>query len=113
HWRRLLSRRYNQSAILAHSLSKINNIPTWADALQRNRHTAPQGHKNARDRHANVKNVFSVSPQYEERIKGKNIVLIDDVLTTGATVEECTHTLLKAGAAKVNVLTIARIVKAE
>lgn len=41
HWRRLLSRRYNQSAILAHSLSKINNIPTWADALQRNRHTAP------------------------------------------------------------------------
>ncbi len=64
---------------------------------------------NRKERQANVKGAFGLNPHYREHIKGKTIVLIDDVLTTGATVNECSRILLSAGAKKVNVLTLARV----
>ena len=111
HWLRLLNRRYNQAAILAIETAKLGDYICWPDVLTRTRHTPPQGHKNARDRHQNVAKAFDLNPSYTEKISGKNIVLIDDVFTTGATLEECTKVLKAAGAASVNILTIARVVK--
>ena len=81
------------------------------DALIRTRATASQGHLKAKDRFKNVKRAFAVNPRIAESIKGKTIVLVDDVFTTGATVNECTKALLKAGAAKVHVLTLARVAR--
>lgn len=108
---RLLARRYNQAALLAHKFSKETGIPVFLDGLKRVRHTPSQGHLNAGERAKNVKKAFAVTPRYIEQIKGKNILLIDDVYTTGSTVNECARALKKAGAFEVNVLCIARVVK--
>jgi len=108
---RLLSRRYNQSAIMACALSKAVNIPVEYHALRRTRATPVQGHLKAAERHKNVKRAFALCPDREKIIHGKTVVLIDDVFTTGATVKECTKTLLKSGAAKVHVLTLTRVVR--
>ena len=83
------------------------------DALTRTRSTPTQGHLNAGQREKNVKNAFSVRPSCAPHVTGKNILLIDDVYTTGATVSECAKALLKARAATVNILTLARVVRAE
>lgn len=112
HWMRLIKRRYNQAGLMAQSLSRLCGIPYNGRVLRRNRHTPPQGHKRARERVENVQGAFSVSSSAELQIAGKNIVLIDDVYTTGATLEACVHTLLRGGAARVDVLTLARVVKA-
>lgn len=112
HWMRLIKRRYNQAGLIAQSLSKLCSIPYEGRVLHRTRHTPPQGHKRARERVENVHGAFSVPSSAEMQIAGKNIVLIDDVYTTGATLEACVHALLRGGAARVDVLTLARVVKA-
>ncbi len=112
HWLRLIKRRYNQAAVLAHRIGLEAELPVLVDTLIRTRHTPPQGHKGNRDRHANVGGAFDVSPTAAEKIKDKILVLVDDVFTTGATIEECAKTLLAAGAREVRVLTLARVVKA-
>lgn len=106
---RLLARRYNQAAILAQALSKETHVPVMIDGLKRIRATPSQGHLKAAQRHKNVKRAFALNPK--SNIREKTIVLIDDVYTTGATVKECTKVLLKGGAAKVYVLTLARVVR--
>lgn len=111
HRRRLIARRYNQSAIIASAFGKDTEIPVLIDGLIRTRHTPSQGYMNAKDRTQNVRKAFSINPKHEHLIERKNILLIDDVYTTGATVKECTETLLKAGAAMVNVLTVARVAR--
>lgn len=108
---RFLKRRYNQAAILAQSLSKKLDLTYLPDTLQRHRNTPTQGHQSAKDRHKNVKGAFHIPSDKIEHIAGKNILLIDDVFTTGATLDECTKTLKENGAKKVNVLTLARAVK--
>lgn len=111
HWVRLLRRRYNQSAILAQSLARLSQKPCYPDALIRQRNTPTQGHLNAKQRHENVKSAFAVRPKYTQMIAGKNILLVDDVYTTGATIEECAKVLLNAGAQRVDVVTLARVVR--
>ncbi len=111
HRLRLLLRRYNQSALLALGLSDKVGVPALPMAMDRVRATASQGHLSARERLKNVKNAFRVNPKYKDRIRGKTVILIDDVYTTGATVKECSRELLKSGAAKVHVLTLARVVR--
>jgi ComF family protein len=111
HYRRMIARRYNQSAIIAQSLSKASRIPADVDAIKRIRATKVQGFMKAAERHKNVKAAFSLNPKAD--VKGKTIILIDDVFTTGATAKECTKTLLKGGAAKVHILTLARVVREE
>ena len=113
HWRRLLKRRYNQSALIAQRLAKETGLSYQPDILKRIRHTPVQGHLSAKDRYKNVSNAFVVDPWQREKLQGKNLILIDDVYTTGATVEECAEVLYAAGAARVDVLTVARVSKAD
>ena len=110
---RLLARRYNQAALMARALGRETGLPVWPMALQRVRPTPSQGHLKPAQRFANVRKAFAAPPDQAEKIQGKRVVLIDDVLTTGATVQECASVLLKAGAARVDVLTLARVVRAE
>lgn len=109
HWRRLIKRRYNQSAVIAQRLSRETGLAYVPEALKRIRHTPVQGHLSARERYKNVSKAFSVDLKQRDVIKDKKIVLIDDVYTTGATVEECAGALYAAGAARVDVLTVARV----
>lgn len=113
HRLRLFRRRYNQSAVIARDLARQSDISALLDALLRTRATPPQGRLSAKDRHKNVKSAFVVNPAHVAKIQGKTIVLIDDVYTTGATVKECTKALLGAGAHKVHVLCVARVVKSQ
>ena len=108
---RLLRRRFNQSGLIAQYLSRDTKIPALLDCLSRTRATVTQGHLHADQRKKNVKNAFAVHPKHIDRIKNKHLVLIDDVYTTGSTVSECAKVLLKAGAASVNILTLARVVR--
>jgi ComF family protein len=108
---RLLRRRYNQSALLGQALGRRSGRIFVADALFRRRSTPIQGHKGFRERHRNVHGAFAVNPKRLELLQGKTVVLVDDVYTSGATIRECTKTLLNAGAASVHVLTLARVVK--
>ncbi len=108
---RLLSRRYNQAALMAYSLTRETGLTCLPDALFRVRATPSQGYLNAKERHKNVRRAFSFNPRYATDIQGKTLVLVDDVYTTGATVKECVKVLLKAGAGKVHILTLARVVR--
>jgi ComF family protein len=110
HWTRLFARRYNQAAVLAHALA-AEGPPVLADALLRRRRTPSQGKRNAAARRRNVAGAFAVHP--DRSVGGKRVLLIDDVLTTGATVGECARVLKRAGAADVDVLTLARTVREE
>ena len=108
HYTRLIKRKYNQSALLAQKLSKMTAVPYNNLVLIRSRKTKPQVEVSGKERITNVKNAFGVkNPQF---IKGKRIVLIDDIMTTGSTVKECALVLKKAGAKSIDILTIARTV---
>jgi len=111
HYFRFVKRRYNQSALLAQSLAKHTALPVLPDILTRTRPTKPQTGLTRKQREDNVKGAFSANPKHTHHIKGKNILLVDDVFTTGSTLQACTKALLKAGAMQVNVLTLARTVR--
>ncbi len=106
---RLFFRRYNQSAVLALALGRVRKVPAWVDALIRIRATPPQGHLGRDARLGNVRGAFAVRSGLD--VTGKRVVLIDDVVTTGATVGECAATLKRAGAAQVDILALARVVR--
>lgn len=110
---RLLKRRYNQSALLAQILSHQSDVPYNPSALVRSRHIPPQASLQRNKRQKNVKGAFDVPVKQQEYINGKIILLVDDVVTTGATLNECARVLKKAGAAKVFVLTLAKTVEME
>jgi len=111
HWTRLFRRRYNQAAVLCQAIHGAGGPPVSVDNLIRRRRTPSQGRKSAAARRRNVAGAFAVRRPQEAL--GKRVVLIDDVLTTGATVEACAHALKRAGAARVDVLTLARVVRQE
>ncbi|MGV8929512.1 MAG: ComF family protein [Brevundimonas sp.] len=106
---RLLSRRFNQAAEIARPLARDAGLDYLADALTRTSHTTSQGGKSARGRRLNVKKAFAVSEDGRRRIKGRRILLVDDVLTTGATAEACARALIEAGARGVNLAVVARV----
>ncbi len=108
HYWRFVGRRYNQSALLAYALARECALPVIPDALKRIRATQPQPGLTQKQREENVRGAFAVHPKHAAALKGKNILLIDDVMTTAATVSQCAKTLLKGGALQVNVLTLAR-----
>jgi ComF family protein len=111
HWTRLFTRRYNQAAVLAYALHAAGGPPVGADWLVRRRRTPSQGKRNAAARERNVRAAFALKPGRE--VRGKRILLIDDVFTTGATVGECARVLRRSGAAAIDVLTLARTVRQE
>lgn len=111
HYGRLASRGFNQSAWLGGALSRRSGVPMLVDALQRTRRTPTQGGLSARARRRNVAGAFAARPSRAGLIKGKRVLLIDDVLTTGATLSACTRALRRAGARQVDVLVLARVVR--
>jgi ComF family protein len=110
HWRRLWSRRFNQSAALAGAISALCDVPIAHEALKRVRATPQQVGRSKVERADNVQGAFRVSAQHKADIAGRRLVLIDDVLTSGATVDACARALLRAGAAHIDVLVFARVV---
>jgi len=107
YWR-FVGRRYNQSALLAAALSKHCGLPVVFDGLKRIRHTKPQPGLTYRQRQENVKGAFVMPLKRADRLKDKSILLIDDVMTTSATVSQCAKILLKGGVMRVNALTLAK-----
>ncbi len=108
HWLRLAKRRYNQAAILARRLAQQTHIAYEPGLLVRRRRTAPLGHKSRSDRRRAVKGAFAVADGARARLDGRRVLLIDDVLTSGATAEECAKVLKMAGATAVDVAALAR-----
>ncbi|MCA0200396.1 MAG: ComF family protein [Proteobacteria bacterium] len=104
---RLLMRAYNQSALLAHAVGKLSGKAVAADVLIRTKSTPPQGGLSRKERRRNVAKAFGVRDA--ARIENKRVLLIDDVLTSGATANACALTLMQAGAAAVDVLALARV----
>jgi ComF family protein len=109
HWRRRWARRFNQSAMLAAAVSAESGVPIAAGALKRMKATAQQVGLSRSERAANVQGAFRVPPEGKTAVVGRRLILVDDVLTSGATVEGCARALLRAGAANVDVLVFARV----
>ncbi len=111
HRRRLLKRTFNQSALLARALSGLTGIETDPFILERIKNTKSQGGLTRLQRERNVRAAFRPGPGRETKIKDKTVLLVDDVLTTGATVENCALALQKAKPRAIYVLTLARVVE--
>jgi ComF family protein len=105
HWRRRLWRGFDQAEVLARELSRRTGIPA-VRALRRKRHTDPQAGLTRRQRRENIRGCFQTAAP--EAVRGRRVLLIDDVLTTGATVNAAAAALKQAGAAHVAVFTLAR-----
>ena len=112
HWRRYWARRFNQSALLAEAIAEASQVPLVLGALKRVKATPQQVGLSQSARTLNVQGAFRVSPSGKAAVAGRRLILVDDVITTGATVDACARALLRAGAAEVNVLTFARVVAA-
>jgi ComF family protein len=110
HWRRAWSRRYNQSGALARAIERQSGIKVAREALRRVRPTQQQIGLTRSQRASNVQGAFKVAPHKRSEIEGRRVILVDDVLTTGATVDACARALLRAKAASVDVLVFARVV---
>lgn len=106
HYTRLIKRKYNQAALLAKELSAMTSIPVEYSALIRHRRTRPQVEFSGSIRRRNVRGAFSV--KHPQKFKGRRIVLIDDVMTTGSTLKECAKALRSAHPRSIDLLTVAR-----
>lgn len=115
HWRRLARRRFNQAGELARAIALAGGAPhAFAPDLLIRRHaTATQDGKTRGERMENVSGVFAVAPAWRSSVPGGSVLLIDDVMTTGATLSECAEVCRRAGAAEVNVLVMARVARAD
>jgi ComF family protein len=110
HWRRRWARRFNQSAALAGAISALCGVPVSHAELKRARATPQQVGRSKPERAENVQGAFVVPGEYRAEVAGRRLILVDDVLTSGATVDACTRVLLRAGASHVDVLVFARVV---
>ena len=109
HRGRLFHRKFNQAAEIARTLAALRRRLYLPDALARARETASQGGKSGQARRRNVAGAFTVPPGRRRQVEGRNILLIDDVLTTGATAEGCARALRAAGASRVDLAVVARV----
>ncbi len=107
HPARLRDREFNHASLLARGARRRGQPPV-VEALDRVRDTPPQGTLDAARRRANVRGAFAVGKSHRAAVRGATVCLVDDVLTTGATAAACAEALLRAGAARVDVITLAR-----
>jgi ComF family protein len=113
HWTRLAGRRFNQAALLAQAIGRSAGLPVQPRALSRRRATRSQGHLGRLARFRNVKGAITVTERQATAVTNRRILLIDDVITTGATVESAAKALISAGARAVDVLALAKVVRAD
>lgn len=111
HWTRLFRRRYNQSALLSRALARATGADHCPDLLVRRQRTGSQEGKSRDQRFANVAGAIRAHPRRKDRIAGRDILLIDDVMTSGATLAAAADACLAQGANRVSVLVLARVAK--
>ncbi len=111
HWRRLARRRYNQSALLARQIANLSDSLFCPDLLRRYRFTGTQDGKGRDARFDNVSGAIAVHPRRRTMLEGRPVLLVDDVMTSGATFAACADACLAAGAGEVRVLALARVAK--
>ncbi|WP_149141757.1 ComF family protein [Gemmobacter caeruleus] len=111
HWMRLVRRRYNQSALLASGLARLADLPHCPDLLIRRRNTRSQEGRDREGRFLNVEAAFRVNEKRSWQVQARPVLLVDDVMTSGATLGACADALLAAGAARVDVLVMCRVAK--
>ncbi len=112
HWLRLLRRRYNQAAVLSAGLARAAGAEHVPDLLHRARRTPSQDGRDRTGRFANVEGAIAVTPRQAPRVRGRPVLLVDDVMTSGATLAAAAEACLAAGASGVSVLVLARVAKA-
>ena len=110
---RLWSRGYNQSALLSREVAKRTGLETRTDMLLRAKPTRKSNGLSRLGRIRNVRGVFQVPAAFRPKLKGRHVILVDDVLTSGATAAACARVLRRAGAARVDVLVYARVAQAD
>ena len=110
HWRRLWARRFNQSALLARTIGEVGGVAVADAALKRIKATAQQVGLSQVERAENVQGAFRVPNDRKAEVAGRRLILVDDVLTSGATSDACARALLRAGAQSVDLLVFARVV---
>jgi ComF family protein len=113
HWRRQWARRFNQSALLAEVIAAASGRTVAHGALKRVKATPQQVGLGKAERAHNVQGAFRVPADGKADVAGRKLVLVDDVLTSGATLDACARALLRAGAAAVDALAFARVVTAD
>ena len=111
HWMRMLSRRFNQSALLAQGVARETRLPVCPDLLIRTRRTRPLKGMGVAARHAMLDDAIRVNPRRRAELIGRNILLVDDVMTSGATLSAAAQACFSAGAQNVCILTLARAAK--
>lgn len=112
HYTRLVMRGFNQSAWLAQAVGQASGRRVSVDALKRKRRTPSQAGLSTRARRRNVTGAFDVRASRRKLVEGRRVLLVDDVLTTGATLNACVRALKRAGARQIDVLVLARVVRA-
>lgn len=108
HKKRLRKRKYNHSALLAKDFAKFSKLPLIIDLLIRHKNTKPQSSLSKKARKRNIQGAFKFNDKYLKRVQGKNILIIDDIITTGVTIDNYCKILRKAKVGKIYVLTLAK-----
>jgi ComF family protein len=111
HWLRLIKRRYNQSVLLSHALAKLAHLDHCPDLLIRRRYTPSQEGRSRDARFANLTAALTIHPRRASLAMGRHILLVDDVMTSGATFAAAAEACVAAGATEVSVLALARVAK--
>jgi predicted amidophosphoribosyltransferase len=111
HWLRLVKRRYNQAALLSSGVAKLAGLTHCPDLLQRRRSTGSQDGLTRDGRFANMAEALTVHPRRHHRVEGRHILLVDDVMTSGATLAAAAEACIAAGACGISVLVMARVAK--
>jgi ComF family protein len=111
HWSRLLKRRYNQAAELSRHLERGREAEYIPDLMTRTKRTSMQKNMTRDERFDNQREALKVTDRFVDSIQGARILIVDDVMTTGATLSACSEACISAGAANVNVLVFARVAR--
>ena len=111
HWLRLIRRRYNQSALLSAQMSRLSGLAHCPDLLKRQRNTQSQEGRNRDARFSNVSDSIRVHPRRSALVEGRHILLVDDVMTSGATLAAAAEACLAVGASEISVLVLCRVAK--